>query len=147
PARPGGAPVVALTVEGGGHVTPSIEHRIPDTPFVIRLIGRQCHDLEGAEVAWNFLNQFSAPFSPKIAVTRNSNEPNLTPSYQVDFTGGYPAGHVVLETSPDLREGSWKAVASLDLDDHGAARLSWTATVESHGFIRARPMTTAPSEP
>ncbi|MFB6231963.1 MAG: PHB depolymerase family esterase [Salinibacter sp.] len=47
PASPG-APVQFCRVEGGGHIMPSIEHR---------LRGRQNHDVEGARLAWSFFRQ------------------------------------------------------------------------------------------
>jgi len=39
---------------GGGHSMPSIAHKLPDTPFIRTVIGPQCHDAEGAALAWRF---------------------------------------------------------------------------------------------
>lgn len=48
------ARVALLTVHGGGHIEPSISQRY--RPFYERLVGRQNHDIESAEVAWQFFN-------------------------------------------------------------------------------------------
>ena len=55
-AGAGGAPVVACTMLGGGHNLPSAKYAIPDTWLVRRYIGPVCHDLEGPELAWEFLS-------------------------------------------------------------------------------------------
>lgn len=46
--------VALLTVHGGGHIEPSIGQ--PYRRFYERLVGRQNHDLESAEVAWRFFS-------------------------------------------------------------------------------------------
>lgn len=46
--------VALLTVHGGGHIEPSISQ--PYRRFYERLVGRQNHDLESAEVAWRFFS-------------------------------------------------------------------------------------------
>lgn len=56
PAGAGGAPLEALVGVGGGHAMPSSAHPIPDTFLVRRLIGPQCRDAEGAELAWKFFS-------------------------------------------------------------------------------------------
>ena len=48
PAPAAGAPVLFCRVDGGGHLMPSIEHRI---------LGRQNHDVEGARLAWSFFDR------------------------------------------------------------------------------------------
>jgi polyhydroxybutyrate depolymerase len=58
PAEPGGAPVLFVKMEGGGHALPSRAHALPDTFLVRRLIGPLCRDAEGAEIAWEFMSQF-----------------------------------------------------------------------------------------
>ena len=58
PARPGGAPVVFLRMEGAGHALPSLSHDLPDSLLVRRLIGPPCRDAEGAELAWAFMSGF-----------------------------------------------------------------------------------------
>lgn len=54
-AAPGGAPVVFYRLEGGGHAMPSSAYPLPDKPLVRRLIGNQCRDAEGAQLAWEFM--------------------------------------------------------------------------------------------
>ncbi len=56
-AGPGGAPVVAVTMKGGGHAIPSARYTIPDTWLVRRFIGPVCRDVEGTEMAWEFLSR------------------------------------------------------------------------------------------
>ena len=56
PAGIGGAPVVAVTMNGGGHSIPSAQFGIPDTWLVRRFIGPICRDVEGTELAWEFLS-------------------------------------------------------------------------------------------
>lgn len=46
--------VALLTVHGGGHIEPSIGQ--PYRRFYERLVGRQNHDIESAEVAWRFFS-------------------------------------------------------------------------------------------
>jgi len=52
PADDAGARVRLCRVDGGGHLMPSIEHR---------LRGRQNHDVEGARLAWSFFKQTVNP--------------------------------------------------------------------------------------
>jgi len=52
PATTTGAPVRFCRVDGGGHLMPSIDHR---------LRGRQNHDVEGARLAWSFFKQTVDP--------------------------------------------------------------------------------------
>ena len=54
-AGPGGAPVVAVTMRGGGHTMPSAKYPLPDTWLVRRFIGPVCGDVESVEMAWEFL--------------------------------------------------------------------------------------------
>lgn len=53
PAGDSGAPVRFCRVEGGGHSMPSIEY--PISSFAERILGPQNQDLEGARLAWQFL--------------------------------------------------------------------------------------------
>lgn len=46
--------VALLTVHGGGHIEPSIGQQY--RRFYERLVGRQNHDIESAEVAWQFFS-------------------------------------------------------------------------------------------
>ena len=55
-AGPGGAPVVAYTMRGGGHTIPSARYPIPDNWATRRFIGPVCRDVEGIELAWAFLS-------------------------------------------------------------------------------------------
>ena len=55
-AGPGGAPVIAYTMNGGGHSIPSAKFQIPDTWLVRRFIGPVCRDVEGTELIWEFLS-------------------------------------------------------------------------------------------
>lgn len=57
PAKADGAPVVFVKMEGSGHAMPSKAHKLPDNFLIRRLIGTTCHDLEGAELAWQFMQQ------------------------------------------------------------------------------------------
>jgi poly(3-hydroxybutyrate) depolymerase len=58
PAQTGGAPVLFLKVQGGGHALPSRTHTLPDNAMVRRLIGPVCRDAEGAELAWEFMSRY-----------------------------------------------------------------------------------------
>jgi polyhydroxybutyrate depolymerase len=58
PAQEGGAPVLFVRVEGGGHALPSRAHPLPDSGLIRRLIGPQCRDAEGVELAWEFMSRF-----------------------------------------------------------------------------------------
>lgn len=57
-ARPGGAPLMTYRMEGGGHNIPSSKYSIPDTWLVRRFIGPVCHDVEGIDLAWEFLSAY-----------------------------------------------------------------------------------------
>jgi polyhydroxybutyrate depolymerase len=47
-----GAPVVLYRIEGGGHRVPSLDRR--RTRLVDRVLGRENHDIDAAEVIWAF---------------------------------------------------------------------------------------------
>ncbi len=51
-----GAPVVAITMRGGGHTIPSAKFPIPDNWLVRRFIGPVCRDIEGTDFIWTFLS-------------------------------------------------------------------------------------------
>lgn len=53
PADENGAPVLFLRCEGGGHCMPSIKH--PLGAVGQRLMGAQSRDIEGAQMAWEFM--------------------------------------------------------------------------------------------
>ena len=57
PPLPGGAEVVFIRMQGGGHTLPSNKHTLPDYRWVGRLFGPVCRDAEGARLAWDFLKQ------------------------------------------------------------------------------------------
>ena len=58
PAPLDGEPVVVLTMQGGGHKIPSASMpRKSGKPHAI--VGRRCHDAEGADLAWSFLSRYS----------------------------------------------------------------------------------------
>lgn len=59
PGELSGAPVVAITVDGGGHSMPSKSHLLPNKFLVRRLLGPGCQAAEGAEMARNFLKGFA----------------------------------------------------------------------------------------
>jgi polyhydroxybutyrate depolymerase len=67
-ARPGGAPVVIYTMEGGGHSVPSILYERPNNFPAERSFGPICRDVEGAEIAWEFLRQFRRGGAPQVGV-------------------------------------------------------------------------------
>jgi len=48
------APVHLYTMHGGGHIVPSQKYIMRGNRITERLIGQQCYDVEGAEVAWEF---------------------------------------------------------------------------------------------
>lgn len=75
PALDGGAPVLFLRVEGGGHALPSRAHPLPDSRLVRRLIGPVCRDAEGAELAWEFLSRFRCEPSGKRADQESAGRP------------------------------------------------------------------------
>jgi hypothetical protein len=142
PAGPGGAPVIFYRIEGGGHVGPSILHASPSSPAVVRLLGRQCRDIEFAEVAWAFMQQHQAPFAPRIAnfTARPIAGPERHMAISLDFLQGYPAGSVRLMRSLSANpSGPWTQIGVLPLDDLGHA--SWEDLIlpdpGSSGFFRA----------
>lgn len=57
----GGAPVEFYRADGGGHALPSIAHPLNLGPFARRIIGPVCRDVEGAELAWDFLKRHPTP--------------------------------------------------------------------------------------
>jgi polyhydroxybutyrate depolymerase len=57
PATDGGASVTTYTVRGGGHNLPSLKYPLPDSRLVRRFIGPACRDLEGTDLAWEFLSR------------------------------------------------------------------------------------------
>lgn len=56
PAKTGGGEVYVLTMRGGGHRIPSIRMR-RKSGSVHPIVGRRCHDAEGADLAWSFLRR------------------------------------------------------------------------------------------
>lgn len=51
------APVHLYTMHGGGHVMPSQKYVFRQNRFTDRLIGQQCYDVEGADIAWAFFQK------------------------------------------------------------------------------------------
>lgn len=54
-----GAQVEVLTIEGGGHVEPSLRYHYG--PLYGHIVGKQNRDLESAEEAWSFFKDKSSP--------------------------------------------------------------------------------------
>jgi polyhydroxybutyrate depolymerase len=57
-AEPGGAPVFAVKLTGGGHSIPSAKFKTPDTWLIREYIGPICKDVEGAQMIWDFLSKY-----------------------------------------------------------------------------------------
>ena len=57
PAQSGGAVVLTYTMIGGGHSIPSVKYALEDRPLIRRFIGPVCKDVEGIELAWDFLSK------------------------------------------------------------------------------------------
>jgi polyhydroxybutyrate depolymerase len=53
-----GRPFHFLKLEGAGHNVPTIDHPLKIRRFAKRIIGNECHDIEGAVYAWAFMNKF-----------------------------------------------------------------------------------------
>jgi polyhydroxybutyrate depolymerase len=58
PALDGGAPVLFYRIEGGSHSMPSKQHLYREGPIIQKTLGL-ARDVEGAEIAWDFMKQFS----------------------------------------------------------------------------------------
>jgi len=52
------APLVFVRADGGGHALPSVAHPLHLGPLLRHLIGPDCHDVEGATLAWEFFREF-----------------------------------------------------------------------------------------
>lgn len=57
PARPGGAPVRFIKMEGSGHTVPSRSGRVPQGKLEKRILGQRCYDANGADLVWQFFVQ------------------------------------------------------------------------------------------
>lgn len=57
PPQPQGAPVSFIEMRGGGHAIPSRAHPFRAGRLAAQLIGNQCRDAEGTELAWHFFMQ------------------------------------------------------------------------------------------
>lgn len=55
--KTGGSAFEFVKIEGGGHTLPSIKYSLPDKRFIQRLLGPMCHDIEGTELAWDFMKR------------------------------------------------------------------------------------------
>jgi poly(3-hydroxybutyrate) depolymerase len=55
--KTGGSAFEFVKIVGGGHTLPSIQYSLPDKRLIQRLIGPMCHDIEGAEMAWEFMKK------------------------------------------------------------------------------------------
>jgi polyhydroxybutyrate depolymerase len=54
-----GAPVVVLTVEGGGHLPPGA--KVGNRPMLRSMLGRANQDISAADVSWKFFRRFPLP--------------------------------------------------------------------------------------
>ncbi len=54
-----GADFEFIKIENGGHTLPSRNYSLPDNRLVKRLIGTMCRDVEGVELAWQFMKKQS----------------------------------------------------------------------------------------
>jgi polyhydroxybutyrate depolymerase len=54
-----GAPVVLLTVEGGGHLPPGAQIR--NRPMLRSMLGEANQDISAADVSWKFFRRFPLP--------------------------------------------------------------------------------------
>jgi polyhydroxybutyrate depolymerase len=80
PALSNGAPVLFYLAEGGGHQMPSqTEKDSEGGPFFRMLVGRVCRDVDGADIAWEFMRHFK---SREVASTtwRSSGTPAGKPA-------------------------------------------------------------------
>ncbi len=60
PPLAGGAPVVYYLAKGGGHTMPSLTETTSEGgPFYRKLVGRVCHDVDGPEIAWEFMRGYT----------------------------------------------------------------------------------------
>jgi polyhydroxybutyrate depolymerase len=57
PAPAGAAPVLFYLAEGGGHTMPTqTDYGYEGGPIYHMLVGRTCRDVDGADIAWEFMN-------------------------------------------------------------------------------------------
>lgn len=62
PPLAGGAPVVYYLAKGGGHSMPSRTETMSEGgPIYRRLVGRVCRDVDGPEIAWDFMHRHVRP--------------------------------------------------------------------------------------
>ena len=74
PALTGGAPVLFYLAEGGGHTMPTqTDYGSEGGPLYKALVGRTCRDVDGADIAWEFMKGFTA---------RKPHETSISPSNQ-----------------------------------------------------------------
>lgn len=55
-AGPGGADVVLIAIDGGGHTWPGSDINFPES-----LVGRTCFDFDASQVIWEFFKQHARP--------------------------------------------------------------------------------------
>ncbi|MGH8528964.1 MAG: alpha/beta hydrolase family esterase [Nevskiales bacterium] len=61
PALTDGAPVLFYLAEGGGHTMPTqTETSSEGGPIYKLLVGRTCRDVDGADIAWQFMRHFTS---------------------------------------------------------------------------------------
>lgn len=61
PALQGGAPILFYLAKGGGHAMPSqYDYGSEAGPIYKLMVGRTCKDVDGADIAWEFMSQYSA---------------------------------------------------------------------------------------
>lgn len=137
-AGPGGAPVVFWEVDGGGHTVPTIEHFGLAPPFLQRIVGPQCGDVEGVTEVWFFFESHSVPLEPKLQIEAAENVVDGV-SVGLSFEGGHPGGEWVVEGSNSLApDAVWVEMSEGSLGDvgeFGGVNLELPATKY---FLRAR---------
>lgn len=134
-------PLIFMTVDGGGHVPPSIAHEA--STFYQIIAGKQSHDLESAELAWAFFQEHSIPLEPMLAeIAFDWSAP--TTLFNGSFQGGYPSGLAELQVSSDLQSSeNWATLLQLDLNDLGQCtfnNVEDSSDDPSQSFFRVRTM-------
>ena len=74
PPRSNGAPVLFYLAEGGGHQMPSqSENASEGGTFFRALVGRVCKDVDGADIAWEFMSRFKSREAARPASYSSGN--------------------------------------------------------------------------
>lgn len=101
-----GSEVIFYRVRGGGHTTPSIEHRRDPLVLLLLGLGNQNHDVEGAREAWAFLERHT------LHGTSPRTDPGSAGTLRVRRA---PGETLELEWGPDCGVGSTYGVYRGDL--------------------------------